>query len=73
MILYTDQDQSEITVTMPDLQNNSVAEVIDVMNRLGLNLRIRGSGVVQKQEYPPGTQLKRGQIVEVSFVEMIGD
>lgn len=73
VILYTDQDQSEITVTMPDLQNNSVAEVIDVMNRLGLNLRIRGSGVVQKQEYPPGTQLKRGQIVEVSFVEMIGD
>lgn len=73
VIIYTDENQSEVTVAMPNLKDNTVSQVIDVMNRLGLNLRIRGSGLVQKQEYPAGTQLKKGQLVEVSFVELIGD
>ncbi|MGI6085986.1 MAG: penicillin-binding transpeptidase domain-containing protein, partial [Acetivibrionales bacterium] len=73
IILYTDQDKEELTVTMPDLTNKTVEEVFDVMEKIGLNIRIRGSGTVQKQEYPAGTQLNKGQVVEVSFVEMIGD
>ncbi|NLL66197.1 MAG: PASTA domain-containing protein [Clostridiaceae bacterium] len=73
VILYTDENQAEITVTMPDLKDRTVAEAIEVLERVGLNIRIHGSGVVQKQEYPAGTQLSKGQVVEISFVEMIGD
>ena len=73
IILYTEENMAETVVTMPDLSNRTVPEAIEALERIGLNIRIRGSGTVQKQEYPPGTQLKKGQVVEVSFVEMIGD
>lgn len=73
IILYTDKDKAELFVTMPDLTNKTVDEAMSVMKNLGLNMRIRGSGTVQKQEHPAGTQVKKGDVVEVSFVEMIGD
>jgi len=73
VILYTDQDMTEQTVPMPDLSNKTVSEAIEAMGRAGLNIRIRGSGQVQKQQYPPGTLLKKGEVVEVQFVEIIGD
>jgi len=73
IILYTEKDREETVVLMPDLTNRTVTEAIETLERIGLNIRIRGSGTVQKQEYPPGTPLKKGQVVEVSFVEMIGD
>jgi stage V sporulation protein D (sporulation-specific penicillin-binding protein) len=73
IILYTDENRAETKVTMPDLKDRTVSETIEILERVGLNIRIRGSGTVQKQEYPAGTQLSKGQVVEVSFVEMIGD
>jgi len=73
IILYTEKNKAETMVTMPDLSNRTVSEAIEALERLGLNIRIRGSGTVQKQEYPPETPLKKGQLVEVSFVEMIAD
>ncbi|NLL77405.1 MAG: PASTA domain-containing protein, partial [Clostridiales bacterium] len=73
IILYTDENRAETKVTMPDLKDRNVTEAIEALERIGLNIRIRGSGTVQKQEYPAGTQLSKGQVVEVSFVEMIGD
>ncbi len=73
IILYTDKDKAEQLVTMPDLANKTVDEAMAAMKNLGLNMRIRGSGTVQKQEIPAGTQVKKGEVVEVSFVEMIGD
>lgn len=73
IILYTDENKAELFVTMPDLTNKTVDEAATTMKNLGLNIRIRGSGTVQKQEHPAGTQLKKGEVVEVSFVEMIGD
>ena len=73
IILYTDKDQEELTVSMPNLHNKTVDEAIETMHGLGLNIRIRGSGKVTAQEYPEGTPLKKGEIVEISFVEIIGD
>ena len=73
VILYTDKDKAELMVPMPDLADKTVDEAIDAMKNVGLNIRIRGSGMVQKQEYPPGTLLKKGEVVEVNFVEIIGD
>ncbi|MCX7773271.1 MAG: penicillin-binding transpeptidase domain-containing protein, partial [Clostridia bacterium] len=73
VILYTDVDKSELTVKMPDLSRLTVSEATTAMKQVGLNIRIRGSGTVQKQEYPPGTPLKKGDVVEISFMEMVSD
>ncbi len=72
VILYT-ENQPEVTVTMPNLHNKTVSEATETLRQLGLNIRIRGSGLVTAQQYPAGTQLKKGEVVEISFVEMIGD
>lgn len=69
IILYTEENFEEITVTMPDLSNKTVDEAIAALRQRGLNIRIRGSGVVQKQQYPEGTLLNKGDLVEVVFVE----
>jgi stage V sporulation protein D (sporulation-specific penicillin-binding protein) len=73
VILYTDNKQSELKTTMPNLADRTVDEAVAAMNKAGLNIRIRGSGKVRKQEYPAGTALKKGDVVEVSFVETIAD
>ena len=73
VILYTDSDRAEVTVTMPNLHSKTVDEATTALKQLGLNIRIRGSGMATAQEYPAGTHLKKGDVVEISFVEMIGD
>ncbi|NMA67755.1 MAG: PASTA domain-containing protein [Clostridiaceae bacterium] len=69
IILYTEENLDEHTVTMPDLSNKTVDEATAALKQKGLNIRIRGSGIVQKQEYPAGTELHKGDVVEVVFVE----
>ncbi|NLM72842.1 MAG: PASTA domain-containing protein [Clostridiaceae bacterium] len=69
VILYTDENHEEMTVQMPDLTNKSVDEATATLKQLGLNIRIRGTGKVQKQQYEPGTKLRKGDVVEVTFVE----
>lgn len=73
IILYTDSNKPELTVNMPNLANKTVAEAITVMKQVGLNIRIRGSGTVNKQQFPAGTPLKKGDVVEINFVEMVVD
>ncbi len=69
IILYTDENQDEMTVEMPDLSNKTVDEAAAALKQLGLNIRIRGTGTVQKQQYEAGTKLSKGDVVEVTFVE----
>lgn len=73
IILYTNQNQQELPAKMPDLANKTVDEATAAMKQAGLNMRIQGSGQVQKQQYPAGTALKKGDLVEVTFVEMVAD
>lgn len=72
VILYTEQ-KAEVTVTMPNLHNKTVSEATEALKQVGLNIRVRGSGTATAQEYPAGTLLKKGEVVEVSFTEIIGD
>jgi stage V sporulation protein D (sporulation-specific penicillin-binding protein) len=69
IILYTNKDQDKLTTTMPDVINRTVEEVIETMKNAGLNVRIRGSGRAKEQQFPAGTVLNKGDVVEVSFVE----
>ncbi len=73
VILYTDENTTETIVKMPDVLNKTVDEAMAALKALGLNMRVQGSGHAQKQEYEVGTELVKGQIVEVSFIEQVGD
>ncbi len=43
---------------MPDLRGRTVNDALVILNLLGLNYKIHGSGVVTKQSIAPGTIIK---------------
>ncbi len=67
VILYTYKPEQQMTVAMPDLKNKTMAEAIDTMNQLGLNIKVVGTGVVFKQQIAESTMVEKGQVVEVDF------
>ena len=70
VILYTDKPEEKQTVSMPDLSDKTISEAIYAMNRVGLNIKVSGNGIVYKQQYEPGTQVTKGAVVEVEFRNM---
>ena len=40
------------------------------MNRVGLNIKVSGTGVVFRQQYEAGALVPKGQVVEVDFKNM---
>ncbi len=67
VILYTYKPEQQVTVAMPDLRSKTMAEAIDALNRIGLNIKALGTGTVFKQQYAEGTMVEKGQVVEVDF------
>ncbi len=70
VILYTYKPEQPPTVEMPDLSKKTMAEAINTMNRVGLNIKINGTGVVFMQQYEAGTEVEVGQVVAVDFRNM---
>ena len=70
VILYTYKPEEKQTVSMPDLSDKTISEAIYAMNRVGLNIKVSGNGIVYKQQYEPGTQVTKGAVVEVEFRNM---
>jgi stage V sporulation protein D (sporulation-specific penicillin-binding protein) len=67
VILYTYKPDQMVTVTMPDLKSKTMAEAIDALNQIGLNIKVMGKGEVFKQQVAAGTMVEKGQVVEVDF------
>ncbi len=67
VLLYTYKPEKELTVKMPDVLKKTVKEAADALNKVGLNIKVNGLGTSVKQAYPPGTNVARGQVVEVDF------
>ena len=67
VILYTYKPEQQATVKMPDLSSKTISEATDSLNRLGLNIKVSGTGVVFSQQIEPGTPVPKGQVVEVDF------
>jgi stage V sporulation protein D (sporulation-specific penicillin-binding protein) len=67
VILYTYKPDQQVAVAMPDLRSKTMAEAIDTLNQIGLNIKVLGTGVVFKQQFAAGTMVEKGQIVEVDF------
>ncbi len=70
VILYTYKPKQQPTVEMPDLKNKTMSEAIEALKRVGLNIKISGTGVVFKQQYEPGTIVNKGEVIEVDFKNM---
>ena len=70
VILYTYKPEQPQTVKMPDLSKKTMSEAINAMNRIGLNIKVNGSGTVFRQEIEAGTEVEAGQAVSVEFRNM---
>ena len=73
VVLYTYKPQNEVTTIVPDVKNKTISEAKAAFRNAGINLRINGSGTAISQEYPAGTKVKKGDIVEVQFRNVIAD
>jgi stage V sporulation protein D (sporulation-specific penicillin-binding protein) len=67
VLLYTYKPESEQTVEMPDLSGKTMSEAINAVNRADLNIKVSGSGLVFKQQYKAGEEVKKGSVVLVEF------
>lgn len=73
VILYTDKGSTQTMVSMPNVINKTVAEATEALQAVGLNIRVRGDGTATTQQYEAGEEIEKGEIVEVSFVQMVSD
>ncbi len=74
VVLYTDEESSSQTVTVPDLLNLTPSQVNQRAQEAGLNVRLSGSdlesaGVIsQSQSIEAGSEVSPGTIIEVGFI-----
>jgi cell division protein FtsI (penicillin-binding protein 3) len=54
-------------LVMPDLRGSSVRDAMRICAQLGLQLEARGDGRALRQDPSPGTELTRGQTVQIYF------
>lgn len=66
-VSYTSDEEGNFV--MPDLEGLTVAQVIDMMEVLPVELRLRGSGVVLKQYPSPGKRVSPGGKCLITFGE----
>ena len=67
ILLYTYKPEADAKAKMPDLLNKNISEATEAMNRAGLNIRVSGMGVAVRQGYTPGTDVPKGEVVDVEF------
>jgi stage V sporulation protein D (sporulation-specific penicillin-binding protein) len=73
VILYTYKPTEEATVTIPDVKNKSVWEATQTFKKLGLNIRVNGTGTAVSQSRDAGTKVKKGSVIEVIFRNVVSD
>lgn len=67
--LYTEGDTAVSSIKVPDVKGQSMLNAISTINRLGLNIRLVGTGTVVSQDPVAGTDIEPGSIVTVSFID----
>ena len=72
VILYTEENFKETSVTVPNVINRNVSEVNAILTGKGLNVQIEGparntSAVATLQNWPEGQAVPKGTIIKVTF------
>ncbi|MBO5142723.1 MAG: PASTA domain-containing protein [Clostridia bacterium] len=65
--LFIEGNDTRFTVTVPDVRNKSISEATSILNELGLNIRVSGSGSAILQDPAMNTVVEQGTIVTVEF------
>ena len=68
IVLYTNQSSPKKTVTVPDVMGYSLAEAVDTLNNLGINVHANNIGNVISQSISPGTVVNKGSIIELELI-----
>ena len=68
IVLYTNQSSPKKTVTVPDVMGYSLAEAVDTLNNLGINVHANNIGNVISQSIAPGTVVNKGSIIELELI-----
>lgn len=71
--LYTEQNNSSVSATVPDLKGKSLSSAIASLKARNLNIQATGSGIVVSQEPAVGSSIEEGSIVKVILQEVTSD
>lgn len=73
-LLTKNETKLSVYRVMPNLINHPLSEAISIMNRLGINYKIKGSGIVIDQSISPGSKVSDKELcfIECSSVQIIG-
>ena len=55
------------TGVMPDVRGYDVASAINILERAGLSVVVKGKGYVQSQSVAPGASVKKGQKITLTL------
>lgn len=67
VILYTYKPDKELPALMPNVLNKSIDEAAEALRKAGLNIKVEGIGQAHRQEFEPGYELNKGQVVTIWF------
>ncbi len=74
VVLYTDEESQEKTVTVPDFTGMSVTKANSTAASYGLNIQLAGlstdssEAFAAEQSIAPGTKVMRGTVIKVEFL-----
>lgn len=71
--LYTDQNNSSVSVTVPDLKGKSLSNATSSLKAKNLNIQATGSGIVVSQEPAVGSSIEEGSVIKVTLQEVTSD
>ncbi len=73
-LLNKNETKLSVSRVMPNLINHPLSEAISIMNRLGINYKIKGSGIVVDQSISPGSKVSDKELcfIECNSVQIIG-
>lgn len=71
--LYTDEHDTSVSVTVPDLKGKSLSNVTATLKNKNLNIQATGSGIVVSQDPAVGATVEEGSVVKVTLQEVAND
>lgn len=71
--LYTDEHDTSVSVTVPDLKGKGLSNVTATLKNKNLNIQATGSGIVVSQDPAVGATVEEGSVVKVTLQEVAND
>lgn len=73
VILYTYKPESEAKATVPNVKDMTVYEATQAFKKVGLNIRVNGTGTAVSQDKEAGKVITKGTVIEVMFRNVVSD